>query len=128
MGIGPSAATVNAWLDATFAGIPYVVTNLWLQLHLGDPASGGLANIADTDGRQLVMLTRPSTGLVQTTGAPAQYIIGTDGLITHGSLHTELSGGVWVWNLIARTPIQVVEGDVLILGDGMEFRIDGWTA
>ncbi len=128
MGLGPSAGTVNGWLEATFLGVPYVVTSRWLQLHTGDPGAGGASNIADVDSRQLVNFTRPSNGLIQTTGAPAQYLIGADATITHASLHSEVEGGTWIWNLIARSPIAVVEGDVLILGDGMEFRIDGWTA
>lgn len=128
MGLGPSAGTVNGWLEATFTGVPYVVTSLWLELHTADPGTGGATSIADTDARQLVTLARPSNGLVQTTGAPAQYVIGADATITHGSLHTAIEDGDWVWNLIARSPISVVEGDVLILGDGMEFTITGWTA
>lgn len=128
MGLGPSPATVNGWLEATFMGVPYVVTSVWLELHTGDPGTGGAANIAPTDARQVAAFTRPANWIVQTTGAPAQYVISSDCVITHGSLHTELEDGVWVWNLIARSPISVVEGDVLILGEGMEFRIDGGTA
>lgn len=129
MGVGPSNTTVNGWLAATFCAVPYVVTSLWLELHLGDPASGGLANIADTDARQLATFALPSPdGVVVTAGAPPQYVINADATITHGSLHTEIEGGDWVWNLVARSPIQVVAGDLLIVGDGMEFRIDGWTS
>ena len=123
MALGPAAATVNGWLDTTF-----VNGSVWLQLHTGDPGTGGLSNIADVDGRQIALFTRPSTWLVQTTGAPSEFLIGADQVITHGSLHTQLEDGVWVWNLIATSPITVVEGDVLKAGDGMEFRIEGWTA
>lgn len=123
MGLGPSATTVNEWLDAAF-----VSPGAWVQLHTGDPGTNGASNVADTDGRQLALFTRPSNGLVQTTGAPPQFVIGTDSTITHASVHTALDGGTWRWNLVANTPIPVVDGDVLILGDGIEFRINGWTA
>lgn len=122
MALGPSADTVNGWLTSTFLG------GLWLELHTGDPGSGGASNIATTDGRQLAAFVIASNGLVQMSGAPPQFVIGADCTITHGSLHTELDGGTWRWNMIARSPIQVVDGDVLIIGDGMEFRIDGWVA
>lgn len=123
MALGPAAGTVNEWLDSTF-----VAAGVWVELHTGDPGTNGASNIADTDARQLALFTRPSNGLVQTTGAAPQFVIGEDCVITHASVHTEMEDGVWRWNLVARSPISVVEGDVLILGDGIEFRIDGWTA
>lgn len=125
-GLGPSHHTVNEFLDLTFITRP-----IWLQLHTGAPGTNGASNIADTDGRQLALFIRPADGVVQTTGAPARFVIATDAVdaeITHGSLHTELEGGIWRWNLIARSPIRVVGGDELILGDGMEFRVEGWTS
>ena len=123
MGLGPSAATVNEFLDTMF-----VAPGVWVELHTGDPGTNGASDVADTDGRQLALFTRPSNGLAQTTGALPQFVIGADQTITHASVHTELDGGTWRWNLIARSPIQVVDGDVLILGDGIDFRVDGWTA
>jgi hypothetical protein len=36
MGIGPSPATVNEWVDLTFVNRP-----VWLQLHTGDPGTNG---------------------------------------------------------------------------------------
>lgn len=123
MGLGPSATTVNEWLNTTF-----VNTGAWLELHTGDPGTNGASNVADTDGRQYVLFTLTSNGLVNMTGAPPQYVIGADQTITHGSMHAENEGGTWKWNLVARTPIDVVDGDVLKVGDGIEFRIEGWTA
>lgn len=122
--LGPSADTVNDWLTSTFLG------GLWLEVHTGNPGTNGASNIAATDGRQLTSFVISSTGVVQSSGAPPQFVIGgtVDMDITHGSLHTELDGGIWRWNMIARSPIRVVPGDVLIIGDGMEFRIDGWVA
>ena len=122
MALGPSADTVNGWLESTFLG------GLWLQLHTGDPGSGGASNIAVADGRQLAAFTISSTGVVQMSGAPPQFVIGADQTITHGSLHTDIDAGTWRWNMIARSPIQVVDGDVLIVGGGAEFKIDGWIS
>jgi hypothetical protein len=126
MGIGPSAGTVNEWLDSTF-----VNPGAWLELHTGDPGTNGASNVADTTGRQLALFTRPSNGLVQTTGAVPQFTIpeeAADQTITHASVHTEMEGGTWRWNLVANSPIQLVGGDVVTIGDGVEFRIQGWTA
>lgn len=109
-------------------GVPYVITSVWLQLHTDDPGTNGASNVADVDARQLVLFTRPSNGVIQSAGAPAQFVIGADQTIKYGSLHSELEGGTWLGNLIARSPISVVEGDVLILGDGIEFRAEGWTS
>ena len=125
MGIGPAPATVNEWVDLTFVNRP-----VWLQLHTGDPGTNGALNIADVDGRQLVMFTRTSTGIVQPTGDPAVFVVdvaASDTSITHGSLHTAAEGGAWVWNLIAVSPTAVVGGDEVKAGS-MEFRVTGWTA
>ena len=125
MGLGPSATTVNGWLDSTFINGP-----VWLELHTGDPGANGASNIADVDGRQLVLFTRPSNGLVQPTGAPATFVVdeaADDFNITHGSLHSAAEGGAWKWNVIALSPIQVVGGDEVKVGAGMDFRILGWT-
>lgn len=123
MGVGPSAATVNEWLELTFVNRP-----VWVQLHTGDPGTNGASNLADIDARQLAILTRPLNGVVQSAGTAPQWVIGDDQVIRYASLHTEIEDGTWVGNLIARSPISVVEGDVLILGDGIDFRIVGWTA
>ncbi|MCG7596370.1 hypothetical protein [Mycobacterium sp. PSTR-4-N] len=123
MGVGPSVGLVNSWLTSTF-----VLPGAWLDLHLEDPGSGGTANQADIDARQLGLFVISADGKVTTTGAPPQFIIGTDGRIKFGSLHTALEGGTWLWNLTARSPIDVVAGDVLIIGDGIELSIEGWTA
>lgn len=126
MGIGPAPATVNEWVDLTFVNRP-----VWLQLHTGDPGTNGASNLADVDGRQLVMFTRTSTGIVQPTGDPARFVVdalASDSNITHGSLHSDAEGGTWVWNLVALSPTAVVGGDEVTVGAGMEFRVTGWTA
>lgn len=126
MGIGPAAGTVNDWLDSTF-----VSPGVWVELHTGDPGTNGASNLADTTGRQLCLFTRPSDGVVQTTGAVPKFLIAEDAddqTITHASVHTEMEDGVWRWNLVANSPIAVVGGDEVNLGDGMTFRILGWTA
>ncbi len=125
MGVGPSAATVNEWLELTFVNRP-----VWVQLHTGDPGTNGASNIAEVDARQLAICERITNGVIQTTGAPAQWTITgvTDQDITHASIHSEIEGGTWVANLIAKSPVRVVEGDVLKLGDGIDFRVLGWVS
>lgn len=123
MGVGPSAATVNEWLELTFVNRP-----VWVQLHTGDPGTNGASNIADADARQLAVLERSANGKVTSVGAPPEWVIGDDATIRYASLHTEVEDGAWVGNLIARSPIGVVDGDVLKLGDGIEFVIEGWTS
>lgn len=123
MGFGPSNTLVNEWLREKF-----VLNTIWLQLHDGDPGTNGASNIVDAD-RQLVLFGEPSPdGYIESVGAPPAFTIGEDTTIRYGSLHTEFEGGLWRWNLIARQPLTVVEGDVLLLGEGIDLRITGWTS
>lgn len=126
MGVGLSPGTVNEWVDLTFVNRP-----VWLQPHTADPGTNGASNLADVDGRQLVLFARTATGVVQLTGAPAVFVVDSDADdqdITHGSLHTEAVGGTWVGNVVALSPTRVVGGDEVKVAAGMEFRVVGWTA
>ena len=126
--LGPAEWLVNAWLAATFnPAAPFSIPGVYLQLHTGLPGAAGTANVlADTD-RQPVAFSAADDGTITTAGAAAEYLIGDDGTVTHGSLWTALESGTWFWNVIATHPVTVVEGDVLTLSDGLTFTLDGWV-
>ena len=128
--IGPSLWCVKGWMGATFNGKPFVINGLYMQAHNGLPgADGDDFVIADTDRQVPSFSEVDDNGFVQTIGAPMEYAIGevTDLSVTHFSLWTALSGGDFVWNLTATKPIPVVEGDLLIISDGVTLQLDGWV-
>ena len=129
MAVGPSAWLINSLWDAVFEGIPFVVNAVYVQLHTGDPGTGGLSNVLAVD-RQPAVFTRDTDGHWVTTGAPLQFEIDTtdDVTVTHISLHNALDDGDWLINMIANKPIPLVEGDVLIASDNIAWTVEGWVA
>ena len=128
--IGPSLWTVKGLMGAVFNGKPFVVNGLYMQAHNGLPGSDGTANvIADTDRQVPSFSEGDDNAFVQTIGAPMEYTLGeiADLSVSHFSLWTALSGGDFVWNLVATKPIPVVEGDLLIISDGVTLQLDGWV-
>lgn len=54
MPVGMSSFVAEGMLNAVFNGIAFSVTEVWIQLHVGDPGASGTANPAvETDRQQL---------------------------------------------------------------------------
>lgn len=128
MAPGPSKWVVNSMWDAVFLGIPFVINQVYVQFHSGDPGSGGAANVVALD-RQPALFERDTDGHWRTAGAPMQVAIDVaDVVITHISLWDALTSGNWAANMIANQPIPVVEGDLLIASDKIQWTVTEWVA
>lgn len=132
MALGPSSWVINAMWDAVFVGIPFVVNQVYIELHTGDPGSGGTANTIATIDRQAAFFERDADGHWRTTGAPMEVAVEipeNDNLtVTHISVHDSLDGGNWIANMIANQPISVVLGDLIIASDRVQWTVTDWIA
>lgn len=128
MPAGPSNWLINSMWDAVFLGIPFVINQPYIKFNDGDPGSGGTANVVALD-LQPALFERDIDGHWQTAGAPMEVpIVGiADTVITHISIF-DAPGGNWIANMIANQPIPVVEGDVLILSDKIQWTVTDWVA
>jgi len=114
--------------DAALTGVPFVISQPYVQFHSGDPGSGGTANVIALD-RQPALFERDSDGHWQTAGAPMEVSIDVaDVTVTHLSIWDSPTSGNWAINLIANQPILVVEGDLLILSDKIQWTVTDWVA
>lgn len=128
MAQGPSKWLINSMWDAVFLGIPFVINQVYAQFNSGDPGSGGTSNVIALD-LQPVLFERDVDGHWQTAGAPPEVPIDVaDTIITHLSLFDAPASGNWIANMIANQPIPVVEGDVLILSDKIQWTVTDWVA
>lgn len=128
MAIGPSDWVVNSMWDAVFTGIPFVVNQVYVQWHSGDPGSGGAANVIAID-RYPAFFERDADGHWRTAGAPLEVAIDVpDVTITHISLHNAATSGDWIANMVGNQPISVVEGDLLTLSDRIQWTVTDWVA
>lgn len=128
MATGPSKWLINSMWDAALTGIPFVISQPYVQFHSGDPGSGGTANVIALD-RQPALFERDADGHWQTAGAPMEVSIDVaDVTVTHISLWDSPTSGNWAINLIANQPIPVVEGDLLIVSDKIQWTVTDWVA
>lgn len=128
MAPGPSKWLIDSVWDAVFLGVPFVINQVYVQFHSADPGSGGTANVVALD-RQPALFERDADGHWQTAGAPMQVPIHVaDVTITHISLWDAFTAGNWAGNMIANQPIPVVEGDLLILSDKIQWTVTEWVA
>ena len=128
MANGPSKWVINSMWDAVFLGIPFVINQVYVQFHSGDPGSGGAANVVALD-RQPALFERDADGHWQTAGAPMEVPIDVaDVTVTHISLWDAPTSGNWAINLIANRPNPVVEGNLLILSDKIQWTVTDWIS
>ncbi len=128
MALGPSVWLINSMWDAALTGIPFVINQVYVQFHSADPGSGGTANVVALD-RQPTLFERDVDGHWRTSGAPWQVAINiADVIITHISLFDAFTSGNWMGNMIANQPIPVVEGDLLINSDGIQWTVTDWVS
>lgn len=128
MATGPSKWLIDSLWDAVFLGTPFVISQPYVQFHSGDPGSGGTANVIALD-RQPALFERDADGHWQTAGAPMEVPIDVaDVTVTHISLWDAPTSGNWAVNMIANQPIPVVEGDLLIASDRIQWTVTEWIA
>lgn len=128
MAPGPSNWLIDSMWDAALCGIPFVINQVYAQFHSGDPGSGGTANVVALE-RQPVLFERDADGHWQTAGAPMQVAIDVpDVVITHLSLWNAFTAGNWAANMIGNQPIPVVQGDLLILSDKIQWTVTDWIS
>ena len=128
MPLGPSNWLINSMWDAAFLGIPFVINQVYVQFHSGDPGSGGTANVVALD-RQPALFERDIDGHWRTAGAPMEAPVDVaDVTITHISLWDSPTAGNWAINLIANKPIPVIEGDLLIASDKIQWSVTDWIS
>lgn len=129
MTLGASKWLIDSMWDAAFLGVPFVINQVYGQFHSADPGSGGTANVVALD-RQPLLFERDTDGHWRTAGAPIEVpIIGVaDVVVTHISLWDDFESGNWAVNMIANQPIPVVEGDLLIASDRIQWTVTEWIA
>jgi len=128
MAVGASSWVVDSMWDAVFCGIPFVINQVYVQFHSADPGSGGTENVVALD-RQPALFERDVDGHWRTSGAPMEVPVDVaDVVITHISLHDAFEDGNWIANMIANQPIPVVEGDLMIASDGIQWTVTEWVA
>jgi hypothetical protein len=64
MATGMSAHLANSLLNALGNNTAYAVTNVYVQLHIGDPGAAGTANGATETTRKVVSFAGASTGSI----------------------------------------------------------------
>jgi hypothetical protein len=114
--------------DAAFGIAPFYVPQVYVQWHSGDPGSGGTANVLAID-RQAAVFERDTNGHWRTAGAPMEVSIDiADATVSYISLHNALDDGDWIANMVANQPIPVVEGDLMIVSDLIQWTVTEWIA
>lgn len=129
MPVGPSKWLINSMWDAALTGVPFVINQVYVQFHSGDPGSGGAANVVALD-RQPALFERDADGHWQTAGAPMEVFIDDidDVIATHLSLWDAPESGNWMANMIGNQPIPVVYGDRMILSDKIQWTVTDWIS
>ena len=128
MALGASNWVVNSMWGAAFGIAPFSVNQPYIQFHFADPGSGGGSSILAID-RQAAVFERDTDGHWRTSGAPMEVQIAIpDATITHISVHDDLDAGNWIANMVANQPIPVVEGDLLIVSDLIQWTVTDWIS
>lgn len=123
MATGLIAATADALLDALCDNASYTNTDLFIQLHTGDPGAAGTSNVATETTRQEASMGSASSGSIANdtaitwedvaTGDPDDY--------THFSAWSQSSGGVCKFT-------GTVTANAVSDGDDFTFPIGAFTA
>lgn len=113
--IAPNIA--DAFLDALHGGAPVSFTDLWIQLHIGEPGPDGTANVAGNSARRLLPLSAASGGAMATTDEVHwNNVPGTEDY-THASVWSASTGGTFIGSgAVAADPI--VAGDYFMIPEG----------
>ncbi len=131
--IGYSAYVTTSWLR-TLRNYSFVVPQVTLGLHVGDPGVGGTANTAETDLLTGVSFSDPVDNpetfitTMTSTGTPPAWDITASGDgqdITYLSAWNGLDRDTADWLFNARLSVieRVITGDVYRLGGGLTLEL-----
>lgn len=130
--IGYAPFVTIGWLR-TFRNYSFVIPQVTVGLHTGDPGVGGTANVSETDILSDITFSDPTddaTTFVTTmtsTGSPPSWDItsATGEDITHISVWNGAERNTADWLLNARLSVieHVVDGDVYRLGGGLTLEL-----
>ena len=110
MTVGLSSTTANAMLDGQLGTV-------WIALHDGDPGASGTANTsAETERKQSTRASASAGSQAQSGTAPswASWDAGSE-TISHVSLWSLSSGGVFLGSAVLSASKSLVNGDTLTL-------------
>lgn len=113
MQLGQTVALANIWLD-TLLGVPWVGTQIGIQLHDGDPGTGS-TNVFAGATMQAASYNQAASGSIALSSG-LSYAITAAGTINFVSAWSALSGGICLGTGIMLVPMTVAIGDVFVLG------------
>lgn len=96
MAVGMSTAVATGLLNAVFNATAYSVTEVWVQLHVGDPGAAGTANPAlETDRQQLSCAAASGATITSDAALTWTSVTGSEDP-THWSLWTASAAGTFL--------------------------------
>lgn len=114
-----SVAVRNSWLDASCRGIAYANTQIWAQLHIGDPGSGGTSNPAVNTTRAIVVFgAAAAAGSVSNTASTTWASAPATETYTHVSLWSAAVSGLLIGTDQLAVPAPASSGDPFSLEPG----------
>lgn len=118
--MGSFSTTVrSAWLTATLGGAAYSNSQVWVQLHLGDPGAAGTASpAANTQRKQATMAAVVSAAASNTVALQWTSVPATE-TYTHVSVWSVAVGGVFIGRDDLAAPAPVTSGGnfTMAIGD-----------
>ena len=118
MAVGLSAATANAFLNALGNATNYTAdSEVWVQLHVGDPGAAGTANTATETTRKLTSFGAASGGSMANDAAVSWTNIAGSQDATHFSAWSASSSGTFRFSGLI-TANAYTAGDTLTYGVG----------
>lgn len=100
----------NKLLD-TLGGTAFSVSNVYAQLHTGDPGEDGTANVASESSRQAVTFGSASSGSLATSASSTWTSVSAAETYSHFSLHDASSSGNCLWYGALSSSATVAVGD-----------------
>lgn len=113
-----SPATRNAWLTALVGGTPYANSAVWARLHVGDPGSLGIANLATNSTRMTATYDVPVAGVSPNLTALVWTSVPASETYTHISLWSAAVDGVLLGIDQLPAPVPVTVGGTFTIAIG----------
>lgn len=98
MATGMSAHLANSLLNALGNNTAYAVTNVYVQLHIGDPGAAGTANGATETTRKAVSFAGASAGSIVSDADVSWTNISGSQDATHFTAWDALTGGSFLFS------------------------------
>lgn len=102
----------NAMLDAVARAVPFSTAAIWIQLHIGDPTSTGLANpAANTTRLQAVFGTAATARAIANTTALTWSSVPATEAYSHATAWSAPTAGTLIGTHALPSPVSVIAGD-----------------